>query len=96
MPLWQYCFTKQPCHRTCRQVCPTAASCIIISYLKIFEAEQEHRRPRMARPWSLVLLGLVVSLVVADGIYGKKSPVLQVNAKNYGSLIAQSNHTSVR
>ena len=50
----------------------------------------------MARAWSVVLLGLVVSLVATDGIYGKNSPVLQVTAKNYGSLIAQSNYTSVR
>ncbi len=50
----------------------------------------------MARAWCLVLLGFVVSLVAADGIYSKDSPVLQVNTKNYGSLIAQSNYTSVR
>lgn len=28
-------------------------------------------------------------------IYTKKSPVLQVDAKNYDSLIAKSNYTSV-
>lgn len=37
----------------------------------------------------------VLSLVSADGLYGAKSAVLQVNAKNYDSLVAQSNHTSV-
>lgn len=31
----------------------------------------------------------------ADGIYTKKSPVLQVTGKTYNSLIANSNHTSV-
>lgn len=36
-----------------------------------------------------------LGLAAADGIYSSKSPVLQVNAKNYDSLIAQSNHTSV-
>lgn len=29
------------------------------------------------------------------GLYTKSSPVLQVDAKNYDSLIAKSNHTSV-
>jgi len=29
------------------------------------------------------------------GLYGKKSPVLQVDAKSYDRLIAKSNHTSV-
>jgi len=36
-----------------------------------------------------------LGLAAADGMYSSKSPVLQVNAKNYDSLIAQSNHTSV-
>jgi hypothetical protein len=31
----------------------------------------------------------------ADAIYTKNSPVLQVTSKNYDSLIAGSNHTSV-
>lgn len=30
------------------------------------------------------------------GFYTAKSPVLQVNAKNYDQLIAKSNYTSVR
>ncbi|KAJ5654639.1 PDI related protein A [Penicillium lividum] len=43
---------------------------------------------------------LVASLLAAlpanaDGIYTKKSPVLQLNQKTYGSLIANSNHTSI-
>lgn len=29
------------------------------------------------------------------GMYPKNSPVIQVEAKNYDSLIAKSNHTSV-
>ena len=47
---------------------------------------------------SILLLAAVLfaSLPVnADGLYTKKSPVLQVDAKNYDSLIARSNHTSV-
>jgi protein disulfide-isomerase A6 len=44
---------------------------------------------------------LVASLLAAlpanaDGLYTKKSPVLQLNQKTYGSLIANSNYTSVR
>ena len=31
----------------------------------------------------------------ATAMYPKSSPVLQVDAKNYQSLIAKSNHTSV-
>ena len=43
---------------------------------------------------------LVASLLAAlpanaDGLYTKKSPVLQLNQKTYGSLIANSNYTSV-
>jgi protein disulfide-isomerase A6 len=43
----------------------------------------------------VLLLALVAVFVDADGIYTKNSPVLQVTAKNYDSLIAQSNYTSV-
>jgi protein disulfide-isomerase A6 len=39
-----------------------------------------------------LLLALPVS---GQGMYTKSSPVLQVDAKNYDRLIAQSNHTSV-
>jgi hypothetical protein len=49
----------------------------------------------MAPLLPVALLGLA-ALVQADGIYSKSSPVLQVTAKTYDSLIAQSNHTSVR
>lgn len=37
----------------------------------------------------------VTPVVSAAGLYTKSSPVLQVDAKNYDSLIAKSNHTSV-
>jgi hypothetical protein len=44
----------------------------------------------------LLAASLLAALPVnADGIYTKKSPVLQVTGKNYNSLIANSNHTSV-
>ncbi|RMZ88423.1 hypothetical protein DV736_g4346, partial [Chaetothyriales sp. CBS 134916] len=43
----------------------------------------------------VLLLTLTTSLVAADGLYGKNSPVLQLNAKSYHSLVAQSNHTSI-
>lgn len=52
----------------------------------------------MWQPGSALLLvaSLLAALPVsADGIYPKKSPVLQVNQKNYNQLIADSNHTSV-
>ena len=53
----------------------------------------------MWQPSSAFLL--VASLLAAlpasaDGIYTKKSPVLQVNQKTYNQQIADSNHTSVR
>jgi protein disulfide-isomerase A6 len=45
----------------------------------------------------LLAASLLAALPVnADGIYTKKSPVLQVTGKNYDSLIANSNYTSVR
>ncbi|PYH89909.1 PDI related protein A [Aspergillus ellipticus CBS 707.79] len=52
----------------------------------------------MLQPSSALLLvaSLLVALPVnADGLYTKKSPVLQVTGKNYDSLIANSNHTSI-
>ncbi|RMD40333.1 hypothetical protein DV735_g4807, partial [Chaetothyriales sp. CBS 134920] len=49
----------------------------------------------MVRACALLLLGLATSFAAANGLYGKNSPVLQVNAKNYDSLVAQSNHTSI-
>ncbi|KAJ6144192.1 hypothetical protein N7470_008087 [Penicillium chermesinum] len=45
--------------------------------------------------------GLLAALLLsalpanADGLYTKKSPVLQLTPKTYGSLIANSNHTSI-
>lgn len=46
----------------------------------------------------LVVASLLAALPAAsaDGLYTKKSPVLQVNTKNYDQLIANSNYTSVR
>jgi protein disulfide-isomerase A6 len=49
----------------------------------------------MARGSILGLLATLLAVVCADGIYTKNSPVLQVDAKSYDALIAQSNHTSV-
>ncbi|GKZ19124.1 hypothetical protein AbraIFM66951_003792 [Aspergillus brasiliensis] len=44
----------------------------------------------------LFITSLLAALPVnADGLYTKKSPVLQVNQKNYDQLIANSNHTSI-
>ncbi len=39
---------------------------------------------------------LLAVLPVNAGLYTKSSPVIQVDAKNYERLIAQSNYTSVR
>lgn len=49
----------------------------------------------MARGSVIVCLLAVLGFASAQGLYTSKSPVLDVNAKNYDSLIAQSNHTSV-
>jgi protein disulfide-isomerase A6 len=38
---------------------------------------------------------LLAALPVNAGLYTKNSPVIQVDAKNYDRLIAQSNYTSV-
>lgn len=44
----------------------------------------------------LLVTSLLAALPVnAEGIYNKKSPVLNLTPKTYGSLIANSNHTSV-
>ncbi|KKY21736.1 putative pdi related protein a [Phaeomoniella chlamydospora] len=43
----------------------------------------------------LASLAAILAVTNADGLYTKKSPVLQVDAKNYDSLIAKSNHTSI-
>lgn len=50
----------------------------------------------MAAKLGIAFLALAGACVNADGIYTKNSPVLQVTAKNYDALIAQSNYTSVR
>ncbi|KAG6000120.1 hypothetical protein E4U54_001550 [Claviceps lovelessii] len=42
------------------------------------------------------LTAVLAALPGANAMYSKNSPVLQVTAKTYNSLIAQSNHTSVR
>ncbi|KAJ5656999.1 hypothetical protein N7507_008949 [Penicillium longicatenatum] len=51
----------------------------------------------MLPPSSFLLFASLLAAVPAnaDGIYTKKSPVLQLNPKTYGSLIANSNHTSI-
>ncbi|KAL5052025.1 hypothetical protein BDW71DRAFT_169979 [Aspergillus fruticulosus] len=52
----------------------------------------------MLQPSSALLLvaSLLAALPVnADGLYTKKSPVLQVNQKGYNQLIANSNYTSI-
>ncbi|KAJ6005275.1 Thioredoxin [Penicillium sp. IBT 35674x] len=51
----------------------------------------------MLPPSSFLLVASLLAAMPAnaDGIYTKKSPVLQLNAKTYGSLIANSNHTSI-
>lgn len=43
-----------------------------------------------------LVAGMTLLGVASAGFYTKNSPVLQVDAKNYDRLIAQSNHTSVR
>lgn len=50
--------------------------------------------------YSVILLATAVPLLfsgsaLADGLFSKNSPVLQVDARSYDSLIANSNHTSV-
>jgi protein disulfide-isomerase A6 len=52
----------------------------------------------MLQPTSVLLL--VASLLAAlpvngDGLYTKKSPVLQLDQKGYDKLIANSNYSSV-
>ncbi|KAL2863892.1 putative disulfide isomerase [Aspergillus lucknowensis] len=52
----------------------------------------------MLQPTSVLFLvaSLLAALPVnADGLYTKKSPVLQVNQKDYNQLIANSNFTSI-
>jgi protein disulfide-isomerase A6 len=52
----------------------------------------------MLQPTSALLLvaSLLAALPVnADGLYTKKSPVLQLDQKGYNKLIANSNYSSV-
>ncbi|KAH0832441.1 hypothetical protein AYO21_05128 [Fonsecaea monophora] len=50
----------------------------------------------MPTPTPLTLLVLALTcLINVHALYSKSSPVLQVTAKTYDSLIAQSNHTSI-
>ncbi|ETN36899.1 protein disulfide-isomerase domain [Cyphellophora europaea CBS 101466] len=49
----------------------------------------------MATKVGVALLALAGALVNADAVYTKNSPVLQVTAKTYDSLIAQSNYSSI-
>jgi protein disulfide-isomerase A6 len=42
-----------------------------------------------------VVAALLAALPVSAGLYSKSSPVVQVDAKSYDRLIAQSNYTSV-
>jgi len=53
----------------------------------------------MVRPHTLASaaasLLLLPGAAVAEGIYSSSSPVLQVDARSYDSLIAKSNHTSI-
>jgi len=49
----------------------------------------------MMLPSSVLLALLAVLPANADGLYPKKSPVLNLNQKTYNSLIANSNYTSV-
>lgn len=38
---------------------------------------------------------LLLPPALAEGMYSKSSPVLQVDGSNYDDLIAKSNHTSI-
>lgn len=49
----------------------------------------------MLPPSSLLFLASLLALPANAEIYNKKSPVLQLNQKSYGSLIANSNYTSI-
>lgn len=50
---------------------------------------------RMPSHLHLALLASLLGGASAAGLYTKSSPVIQVDVKNYDSLIAKSNHTSV-
>lgn len=44
---------------------------------------------------SAALTALLAALPSAQAMYTKSSPVLQLNSRNFDSLITKSNHTSV-
>ena len=44
----------------------------------------------------ITALLLVLDPTIASGLYSKNSPVIQIDAKNYETIIAKSNYTSVR
>ena len=44
---------------------------------------------------TITVAALLAAIPVKAGLYTKSSPVVQVDAKNYDRLIAQSNYTSV-
>ncbi|KAI1321965.1 thioredoxin-domain-containing protein [Xylariaceae sp. FL0255] len=44
---------------------------------------------------AVAFLSAIPTAVASGGLYTKNSPVLQVDAKNYESLIARSNHTAI-
>ncbi|KAK5124285.1 hypothetical protein LTR85_001988 [Meristemomyces frigidus] len=46
-------------------------------------------------PHHHLLLTLLPSIVLANGIYPKNSPVIQVDGRSYRDLIERSNHTSI-
>ena len=49
----------------------------------------------MFLPSYALLLLATVTVSLADGLYTKSSPVLQLNHKNYDKYISNSNYTSV-
>lgn len=48
-----------------------------------------------ALPFTAITAILLLPSALAQGIYSKSSPVLQVDGSNYHDLIAKSNHTSI-
>ena len=46
-------------------------------------------------PLAVAAASLLFPPALADGLYTKSSPVLQISGSNYDSLIAKSNHTSI-
>lgn len=46
-------------------------------------------------PLTAAAAALLLPSALAQGMYSKSSPVLQVDGSNYQDLIAKSNHTSI-